>query len=100
MRSLEKNSFRFIKDNFLRTTIITVLLIILSLSLIYFDNTRKTFSDTRATFRDLILTIASTIASPAILIEEGLYSIGEINNLYEQKYNYYRWPWLYWDRIM
>ena len=88
MRSLENNSFRFIKDNFLRTTIITVVLIILSLSLIYFDTTRKTFSDTRATIRDLILTIASTIASPAVLIEEGLYSIREINNLYDELKDY------------
>ena len=88
MRSLENNSFRFIKDNFLRTTIITVVLIILSISLIYFDSTRKTFSDTRATIRDIILTIASTIASPAILIEEGLYSIGEINNLYDELQDY------------
>ena len=88
MRSLENNSFRFIKDNFLRTTIITVVLIILSLSLIYFDTTRKTFSDTRATIRDLILTIASTIASPAVLIEEGLYSIREINNLYDELKEY------------
>ena len=88
MRSLENNSFRFIKDNFLRTTIITVVLIILSLSLIYFDSTRKTFSDTRATIRDIILTIASTIASPAVLIEEGLYSISEINNLYDELKNY------------
>ena len=88
MRSLENNSFRFIKDNFLRTTIITVVLIILSLSLIYFDTTRKTFSDTKATIRDLILTIASTIASPALLIEEGLYSIREINNLYDELKDY------------
>ena len=88
MRSLENNSFRFIKDNFLRTTTITVVLIILSLSLIYFDTTRKTFSDTRATIRDLILTIASTIASPALLIEEGLYSIREINNLYDELKDY------------
>ena len=88
MRSLENNSFRFIKDNFLRTTIITVVLIILSLSLIYFDTTRKTFSDTRATIRDLILTIASTIATPAVLIEEGLYSILEINNLYDELKDY------------
>ena len=88
MRSLENNSFRFIKDNFLRTTIITVVLIILSLSLIYFDTTRKPFSDTRATIRDLILTIASTIASPAVLIEEGLYSIREINNLYDELKDY------------
>jgi len=88
VRSLENNSFRFIKDNFLRTTIITVVLIILSISLIYFDSTRKTFSDTRATIRDIILTIASTIASPAILIEEGLYSIGEINNLYDELQDY------------
>ena len=88
MRSLENNSFRFIKDNFLRTTIITVVLIILSLSIIYFDTTRKTFSDNRATIRDLILTIASTIASPAVLIEEGLYSIREINNLYDELKDY------------
>ena len=88
MRSLENNSFRFIKDNFLRTTTITVVLIILSLSLIYFDTTRKTFSDTRATIRDLILTIASTIASPAVLIEEGLYSIREISNLYDELKDY------------
>ena len=88
MRSLENNSFRFIKDNFLRTTIITVVLIILSLSLIYFDTTRKTFSDTRATIRDLILTIASTIASPAVLIEKGVYSIREINNLYDELKDY------------
>ena len=88
MRSLENNSFRFIKDNFLRTTIITVVLIIISLSLIYFDTTRKTFSDTRATIRDLILTIASTIASPAVLIEEGLYSINEIKNLYNELKDY------------
>ena len=88
MRSLENNSFRFIKDNFLRTTILTVVLIILSLSLIYFDSTRKNFSDTRATIRDIILTIASTIASPAVLIEEGLYSIGEINNLYDELKDY------------
>jgi rod shape-determining protein MreC len=88
VRSLENNSFRFIKDNFLRTTIITVVLIILSLSLIYFDTTRKTFSDTRATIRDLILTIASTIASPAVLIEKGLYSIREINNLYDELKDY------------
>jgi rod shape-determining protein MreC len=88
VRSLENNSFRFIKDNFLRTTIITVVLIILSLSLIYFDTTRKTFSDTRSTIRDLILTIASTIASPAVLIEEGLYSIREINNLYDELKDY------------
>jgi rod shape-determining protein MreC len=88
VRSLENNSFRFIKDNFLRTTIITVVLIILSLSIIYFDTTRKTFSDNRATIRDLILTIASTIASPAVLIEEGLYSIREINNLYDELKDY------------
>ncbi len=88
MRSLENNSFRFIKDNFLRTTIVTVVLIIISLSLIYFDTTRKTFSDTRATIRDLILTIASTIASPAVLIEEGLFSINEINNLYDELKDY------------
>ena len=88
MRSLENNSFRFIKDNFLRTTTITVVLIILSLSLIYFDTTRKTFSDTRATIRDLMLTIASTIASPAVLIEKGLYSISEINNLYDELKDY------------
>ncbi len=88
MRSLENNSFRFIKDNFLRTTIITVVLIILSLSLIYFDTTRKTFSDTKVTIRDLILTIASTIASPALIIEEGLYSIREINNLYDELKDY------------
>jgi len=88
VRSLENNSFRFIKDNFLRTTTITVVLIILSLSLIYFDTTRKTFSDTRATIRDLILTIASTIASPAVLIEEGLYSIREISNLYDELKDY------------
>jgi rod shape-determining protein MreC len=88
VRSLGNNSFRFIKDNFLRTTIITVVLIILSLSIIYFDTTRKTFSDNRATIRDLILTIASTIASPAVLIEEGLYSIREINNLYDELKDY------------
>jgi len=88
VRSLENNSFRFIKDNFLRTTIVTVVLIIISLSLIYFDTTRKTFSDTRATIRDLILTIASTIASPAVLIEEGLFSINEINNLYDELKDY------------
>lgn len=88
MRSFENNSFRFIKDNLLRSAIITLVLLILSLSLIYFDTTRKTFSDSRATIRDLILNIASSIASPVILIEKGLYSISEIHNLYDELKNY------------
>ncbi len=88
MRSLENNSLKFIKDKYLRTVVITVVLIIVSLSLIYIDSTKKVFSVTSSSVRDIIVTTASTIASPAILLEEGLYSIGEINNLYNELKDY------------
>ena len=84
MRSLENNSLRFIKDNYQRTIIITLVLIIISLSLIYIDTSKKIYSDTQSSIRSIIITVASTIASPAIFLEEGLYSIIEINNLYNE----------------
>ena len=84
MRSLENNSLRFIKDNYLRTIVITIVLGLLSLSLIYIDSTKKIYSDSRSNIRDAILVISSTIASPAILLEQGFSSISKINNLYEE----------------
>ena len=84
MRSLENNSFRFIKDTYQRTIIITLVLIIITLSLIYIDTSKKIYSDTRSSIRSIIITVASTIASPVIFLEEGLYSIIEINNLYNE----------------
>jgi len=84
VRSLENNSFRFIKDTYQRTIIITLVLIIITLSLIYIDTSKKIYSDTRSSIRSIIITVASTIASPVIFLEEGLYSIIEINNLYNE----------------
>ncbi len=84
MRSLENNSFRFIKDNYLRTIVITIVLGLFSLSLIYIDSTKKIYSDSRSNIRDAILVISSTIATPAILLEQGFSSISKINNLYEE----------------
>ena len=84
MRSLENNSFRFLKDNYLRTIVITIVLGLLSLSLIYIDSTKKIYSDSRSNIRDAILVISSTIATPAILLEQGFSSINKINNLYEE----------------
>jgi len=84
VRSLENNSLRFIKDNYLRTIVITIVLGLLSLSLIYIDSTKKIYSDSRSNIRDAILAISSTIASPAILLEQGFSSISKINNLYEE----------------
>lgn len=84
MRSLENNSFRFIKDNYLRTIVITIVLGFFSLSLIYIDSTKKIYSDSRSNIRDVILAISSTIATPAILLEQGFSSINKINNLYEE----------------
>jgi rod shape-determining protein MreC len=84
VRSLENNSLRFIKDNYLRTIVITIVLGLLSLSLIYIDSTKKIYSDSRSNIRDAILVISSTIASPAILLEQGFSSISKINNLYEE----------------
>ena len=84
MRSLENNSLRFIKDNYLRTIVITIVLGLLSLSLIYIDSTKKIYSDSRSNIRDAILVISSTIATPAILLEQGFSSINKINNLYEE----------------
>ena len=84
MRSLENNSLRFIKDNYLRTIVITIVLGLLSLSLIYIDSTKKIYSDSRSNIRDAILVISSTIASPAILLEQGFSSISKINNLYKE----------------
>ena len=82
MKSLENNSFRFFKDNYLRTIVITIVLSCISLSIIYIDSTKKIYSDTRLNIRDLILVISSTIATPAILLEDGITSLIEINNLY------------------
>ena len=82
MRSLENNSFRFFKDNYLRTIVITIVLSCISLSIIYIDSTKKIYSDTRLNIRDMILVISSTVATPAILLEEGFFSLIEINNLY------------------
>ena len=84
MRSLENNSLRFIKDNYLRTIVITIVLGLLSLSLIYIDSTKKIYSDSRSNIRDAILAISSTIASPAILLEQGFSYINKISNLYEE----------------
>ena len=82
MRSFENNSFRFVKDNYLRTIVTTVVLGIFSLSLIYIDSSKKIYSDTRSNIRDLILVVSSTIATPAILLNEGISTMTEINNLY------------------
>jgi len=82
VRSLENNSFRFFKDNYLRTIVTTIVLSFISLSLIYIDSTKKIYSDTRLNIRDMILVISSTVATPAILLEEGFFSLIEINNLY------------------
>ena len=84
MRSFENNSFRFIKDNYLRTIVTTVVLGIFSLSLIYIDSSKKIYSDTRSNIRDLILAVSSTIATPAILLNKGISTITEINNLYTE----------------
>ena len=84
MRSLENNSFRFIKDNYLRTIVITIVLGISSLSLIYIDSSKKIYSDARSNIRDIILVVSSTIASPAILLSEGISTMAEINSLYAE----------------
>ena len=84
MRSFENNSFRFIKDNYLRTIVTTVVLGIFSLSLIYIDSSKKIYSDTRSNIRGLILAASSTIATPAILLNEGISTMTEINNLYAE----------------
>ena len=84
MRSFENNSFRFIKDNYLRTIVTTVVLGIFSLSLIYIDSSKKIYSDTRSNIRDLILVVSSTVATPAILLNEGISTMTEINNLYAE----------------
>lgn len=84
MRSFENNSFGFIKDNYLRTIVITIVLGAISLSLIYIDSSKRIYSDARSNIRDLILTVSSTIASPAILLNDGITTIIEINNLYSE----------------
>ena len=84
MRSLENNSFRFLKDSYIRTIVITIVLSFISLSLIYIDSTKRIYSDTRANIRDVILVISSTIVAPAILLEDGFSSLSEINNLYAE----------------
>ena len=84
MRSFENNSFGFIKDNYLRTIIITIVLGAISLSLIYIDSSKRIYSDARSNIRDLILTVSSTIASPAILLNDGITTIIEINSLYSE----------------
>ena len=84
MRSFENNSFRFIKDNYLRTIVTTVVLGIFSLSLIYIDSSKKIYSDTRSNIRDLILVVSSTIATPATLLNEGISTMTEISNLYAE----------------
>ena len=84
MRSLENNSFRFFKDSYIRTIVITIVLSFISLSLIYIDSTKRIYSDTRTNIRDTILAISSTVATPAILLEEGFYSLSQINNLYAE----------------
>jgi len=84
VRSFENNSFRFVKDNYLRTIVITIVLGAISLSLIYIDSSKKIYSDTRSNIRDLILVISSTIATPAILLNKGISTITEINNLYTE----------------
>ena len=84
MRSFENNSFGFIKDNYLRTIVITIVLGAISLSLIYIDSSKRIYSDARSNIRDLILTVSSTIASPAILLNDGITTIIEINSLYSE----------------
>lgn len=84
MRSFENNSFGFIKDNYLRTIVITIVLGAISLSLIYIDSSKRIYSDARSDIRDLILTVSSTIASPAILLNDGITTIIEINSLYSE----------------
>ncbi|MDA9864651.1 rod shape-determining protein MreC [Pelagibacterales bacterium] len=84
MRSFENNSFGFIKDNYLRTIVITIVLGAISLSLIYIDSSKRIYSDARSNIRDLILTVSSTIASPAILLNDGITIIIEINSLYSE----------------
>ena len=84
MRSFENNSFGFIKDNYLRTIVITIVLGAISLSLIYIDSSKRIYSDARSNIRDLILTVSSTIASPVILLNDGITTIIEINSLYSE----------------
>ncbi|MDA7763811.1 rod shape-determining protein MreC, partial [Pelagibacterales bacterium] len=84
MRSFENNSFGFIKNNYLRTIVITIVLGAISLSLIYIDSSKRIYSDARSNIRDLILTVSSTIASPAILLNDGITTIIEINSLYSE----------------
>ena len=84
MRSFENNSFGFIKDNYLRTIVITIVLGAISLSLIYIDSSKRIYSDARSNIRDLILTVSSTIASPAILLNDGIITVIEINSLYSE----------------
>jgi rod shape-determining protein MreC len=84
VRSLENNSFRFLKDSYIRTIVTTIVLSFISLSLIYIDSTKRIYSDTRANIRDVILVISSTIVAPAILLEDGFSSLSEINNLYAE----------------
>ena len=82
MRSFENNSFRFIKDNYLRTIIITIVLGTISLFLIYIDSSKRIYSDTRSNIRDLILIVSSKIASPAILLNDGILTMTNIKSLY------------------
>ena len=84
MRSFENNSFGFIKDNYLRTIVITIVLGAISLSLIYIDSSKRIYSDARSNIRDLILPVSSIIASPAILLNDGITTIIEINSLYSE----------------
>ena len=84
MRSFENNSFGFIKDNYLRTIVITIVLGAISLSLIYIDSSKRIYSDARSNIRDLILPVSYTIASPAILLNNGITTIIEINSLYSE----------------
>ncbi|MDB9818398.1 rod shape-determining protein MreC [Pelagibacterales bacterium] len=84
MRSFENNSFGFIKDNYLRTIVITIVLGAISLSLIYIDSSKRIYPDARSNIRDLILTVSSIIASPAILLNDGITTIIEINSLYSE----------------
>ena len=88
MRSLEHNSFGFIKNNYLRTIGIAVVLGIISLALIYIDYTNKIYATSRANIRDVILSTSSVIATPIILLENGLLTARKINGLYRDLQEY------------
>tara|TARA_B110000259_G_scaffold187232_1_gene240722 strand:+ start:6627 stop:7487 length:861 start_codon:yes stop_codon:yes gene_type:complete len=88
VRSLEHNSFGFIKNNYLRTIGTAVVLGIISLALIYIDYTNKIYATSRANIRDVILSTSSVIATPIILLENGLLTARKINGLYKDLQEY------------